>query len=73
MHKITFYPLGNADTCRIDLANGKKILFDYANVRDKNDKYDLRIDLEKALKDDLTEAKKIVLMLLALLMLMMTT
>ncbi|MDA8226692.1 MAG: hypothetical protein M0T74_03135 [Desulfitobacterium hafniense] len=58
MHKIIFYPLGNADTCRIDLSNGKKVLFDYANVKDKNDRYDLRIDLEKALKDDLTEAKK---------------
>lgn len=58
MHKITFYPLGNADTCRIDLANGKMLLFDYANVRDKNDKYDLRIDLEKTLRDDLIGAKK---------------
>lgn len=58
MHKITFYPLGNADTCRIDLANGKMLLFDYANVRDKNDKYDLRIDLEKKLKDDLVDLKK---------------
>jgi len=58
MHKITFYPLGNADTCRIDLANGKMLLFDYANVRDNIDKYDLRIDLEKTLRDDLIGAKK---------------
>lgn len=58
MHKITFYPLGNADTCRIDLANGKMLLFDYANVRDKNDKYDLRVDLKKTLMDDLVVAKK---------------
>jgi len=58
MHKVTYFPLGNADTCRIDLDNGKKILFDYANVRDNNDQYDLRIDLEKALKDDLVSVKK---------------
>ena len=30
MHRLTFYPLGNADCCLIDLANGQKILFDYA-------------------------------------------
>lgn len=58
MHKVIFYPLGNADTCRIDLANGKMLLFDYANVRDKNDKYDLRVDLEKVLRDDLFGRKK---------------
>lgn len=58
MHKITFFPLGNADCCRIDLENGKKLLFDYANMKNKNDKSDLRIDLEKELKDDLKESKR---------------
>jgi hypothetical protein len=33
---LTFYPLGNADCCLIDLANGKKILFDFADKRDPN-------------------------------------
>jgi len=27
MHKMTFFRLGNADCCRIDLECGKKIIF----------------------------------------------
>jgi beta-lactamase superfamily II metal-dependent hydrolase len=57
-HSITFFPLGNADTTRIDLANGRKILFDYADMRNPADKDDKRIDLPKLLKEDLKEAKK---------------
>jgi hypothetical protein len=53
MHKLNFFPLGNADCCRIDLANGKRILFDYANMRDPESGDDKRIDLEKALREDL--------------------
>jgi ribonuclease BN (tRNA processing enzyme) len=53
MHKVTFYPLGNAESIQIDLHNGQKILFDYANQGDPDDPDDLRIDLQKALKDDL--------------------
>ena len=30
MHKVTFFPLGNADCCLIDLHGGQKILFDCA-------------------------------------------
>lgn len=58
MHKITYFPLGNADTSRIDLQNGKKILVDYAHVFDPQDRYDLRINLAKALKDDLRECER---------------
>jgi hypothetical protein len=58
MHKVTFFPLGNADCCRIDLECGKKILFDYADTRDRNDPEDLRWDLPKALRDDLEEADR---------------
>lgn len=58
MHKLTFYPLGNADCCLIDLDNGQKLLFDYANMRDSSNKYDLRIDLPVALRDDLDAAEK---------------
>lgn len=58
MHKITFQPLENADCCRVDLSNGKKLLFDYGNMRNKDDKDDLRINLEKTLKDDLAEADR---------------
>ena len=53
MHKMTFFPLGNADCCRIDLDCGKKILFDFADTRDPEDKNDLRCDLPKELRDDL--------------------
>ncbi|MCL4498785.1 MAG: hypothetical protein M1335_00875 [Chloroflexi bacterium] len=55
MHKVTFFPLGNADCCRIDLSDGKgkKLLFDYADCRDPEDENDLRIDLPASLKDDL--------------------
>lgn len=58
MPKLTFYPLGNADTCLIDLANGKKLLFDYSDERDPNCTDDKRIDLPKALRDDLNAVKR---------------
>lgn len=58
MPKLTFYPLGNADTCLIDLANGKKLLFDYSDERNPNDPDDKRIDLPKALRDDLNAVKR---------------
>jgi hypothetical protein len=58
MHKITFFPLGNADCCRIDTSAGKKFLFDYANKRDPADKKDKRIDLAAELKKDLQANKR---------------
>jgi hypothetical protein len=58
MPRLTFYPLGNADTCLIDLANGRKLLFDYADERNPDDDDDKRIDLPKALRDDLKAAKR---------------
>ncbi len=58
MHKMTFFPLGNADCCRINTDNGKKILFDYANTRDSEDKDDPRCDLEQELRDDLDDADR---------------
>jgi hypothetical protein len=58
MHKVTFFPLGNADCCHIDTAAGKKFLFDYANMRCADDKTDKRIDLPAVLKEDLKAAKR---------------
>lgn len=58
MPKLTFYPLNNADCCLIDLDGGEKIIFDYAHQKDANDPNDLRIDLEKAIRDDLNAAKR---------------
>jgi hypothetical protein len=48
-HRITFYPIGNADTTLIELKNDKKILFDYADMRCKDDPEDKRIDLPTTL------------------------
>jgi hypothetical protein len=58
MPRLTFYPLGNADSCLIDLANGRKLLFDFADERNPDDEEDKRIDLPKALRDDLKAAKR---------------
>jgi hypothetical protein len=53
MSKITFYPVGNADTFVIDLAGAKKIIFDYANRRNPDKKDDKRCDLPAELRKDL--------------------
>lgn len=58
MPKLTFFPVGNADCCRIDLADGQKLLFDFADTRDPSDKEDVRIDLPKALHEDLESANR---------------
>jgi len=58
MHKLTFYPLGNADCCLIELAGGKKILFDYADMRCPDDPDDLRIAVAEELKKKLKEANR---------------
>ena len=55
---LTFHPLDNADCTRIDLKDGRKILVDYANMRDPNNSADPRIDLPRALRDDLRAAKR---------------
>jgi len=55
---MTFYPIGNADCCKIDLSNGKKLLFDYACMKNNEDENDLRIDLQKVLNDDLKNANR---------------
>ena len=45
---LTFYPLGNAETCLLELKNGGKILFDYAamyNGSTPDDRYDIQKEL----------------------------
>jgi len=56
MPTVTIYPLGNADTTRIDLANGKKVLVDYADMRCATDPHDKRADLPAELRLDLKAA-----------------
>ena len=53
MHKATFFNIGNADSCLIALLNGRRALFDFADMRDPNDKNDKRCDLEAELRDRL--------------------
>lgn len=50
--RVTFFPLGNADTLRLDLADGRKVLVDYAAVKNGEDN-DLRCDLPYELRRDL--------------------
>ncbi len=58
MVKVKFYPVGNGDCSQIILANQKRLLFDYCHRRKAEDKDDPRIDLHKALSDELTAAKR---------------
>lgn len=59
MHVVRFFPIGNADTCLIELENGRRALFDFADMHNANDQYDLRCDLEKELRDCLGDDKEI--------------
>lgn len=58
MHKLNFYPSGNADTCLVELESGKMLLFDYANMRDPADESDKRIDLATELRNTLETANR---------------
>ena len=53
MAKVTFYPLGNADSTLLELADGRLLLHDYCSRKDSNDEEDKRTDLAAALKDKL--------------------
>ncbi len=54
MPRLTFFPIGNADCCLIDLdLKDQKALFDYANCRCEDDEADKRIDLPAELRKDL--------------------
>jgi hypothetical protein len=53
MHKLTFFPLGNADCNRIELEDGRQILLDYADKKCYDDPSDKRIALPRRLRADL--------------------
>ncbi len=55
---LTFFPLGNADTTLIRLANDDLVLMDYANMRSATDPADKRIDLPEALREELYDAQR---------------
>lgn len=54
MAELKFFNVGNADTCLISLDDKRKMLVDYANMRDSSDREDKRCDLPRLLDDDLT-------------------
>jgi hypothetical protein len=55
---LTFHPLGNADCTRIDFADGRKMLLDYADMRNDADPFDVRCDLPEELRKDLRAARR---------------
>lgn len=58
MTKLTFFPLGNADTTLIRLKDNRLVLLDYADMRDPDDQFDSRCDLPVVLRKEMTEAGK---------------
>src|SRR5690554_6409770 len=50
--QVNFFPLGNADTARLDLADGRKVLIDFAAIRCDNDCADQRCNLPETLRHD---------------------
>lgn len=54
--KITFFPLGNADTSLIRLADERLVLLDYADKRDPDNQYDARCDLPEELRKEMDDA-----------------
>ena len=58
MTELTFYPLGNADCCQITTRDDKRILFDYAHVREAENEDDKRCDLATTLREELDGADK---------------
>lgn len=53
--RLNFFPLGNADTMRIDLADDRKMLIDYAAMRN-GEEGDKRCDLPTELRKDLQKS-----------------
>ncbi len=62
MHKLHFFPLGNADSILLEVnageANEALILFDYAHMRNADDESDKRCDLEGLLRSKLVAKKR---------------
>lgn len=58
MHRVTFFPSGNADTCALALAGGQRLLFDFADKHDPTDPADKRAELSKILKGEMDGAER---------------
>lgn len=59
MHHVTFFPIGNADSCFIKLENGRSIVFDFADKRSRTDPTDKRVDLEAEVRRRVGDAKRV--------------
>ena len=59
MHKVTFFPVGNADSCLIELDNGRRAMFDFADMRVDGDDDDKRCNLEQELRDRMGDDKEL--------------
>lgn len=55
---VTFYPLGNADSALIELADKQLLLIDYGNQGNPNDPEDERCDLAEELRSVLRKANR---------------
>ena len=55
MSEITFFPVGNADTCLLTADEGSQLLFDFASPKNQGDD-DKRIDLAQELRNRLGES-----------------
>ena len=55
MKDITFFPVGNADTCLLTTDDGSQLLFDFAAPKNQGDE-DKRIDLAEELGNRLAES-----------------
>jgi len=56
MHSVTFYNVGDADTCLIETTSSKMILFDFADYHDATNPDEKRVALATALRDKLGSA-----------------
>ncbi len=56
--KITHYPLGNADTTRIDFRDERIMLVDFADMRNQSDPTDRRIDLPYELRRHMASVRR---------------
>lgn len=57
MSKITFFPIGNADSTLIELADGRLILKDFCNYESAGDE-NRRVRLDEELRTCLREARR---------------
>src|ERR1700722_17599822 len=56
--KLIYYPLGNADTTRIDFRDERVMLVDFADIRNSSDPTDRRIDLPWELRRHMDSVRK---------------